>query len=148
MADCAVQQSCWLRLQAKAAVPRLGRPDDRSKTMTINPQNFLAAGKANLEAVSESAKIWAAGTQDLTKQVAASVQASYADSMAAFKALTAARSLTDVVTLQGDYSKAAIAKAVADTTKVTEASLKLAEQAMAPLTARVAVAVDSFSKAA
>jgi hypothetical protein len=37
---------------------------------------------------------------------------------------------------------------VAQSTKLTEASLKLTEQAMAPITARVTVAVQAFSKAA
>jgi phasin family protein len=117
-------------------------------TVINSTQDFVAAGKANLEAVTASGKIWAAGVQDLTKQFAATVQASYADSVANFKALTAAKSLRDVIALQGDFSKAAIAKVVAETTKVTEASIKLTEQALAPLQARVAVAVEGFAKAA
>jgi phasin family protein len=117
-------------------------------TMINSTQDFAAAGKANLEAVTASGKIWAAGVQDLTKQFAATVQASYTDSVASFKALSAAKSLKDVIALQGDYSKAALAKIVAETTKVTQASIKLTEQALAPLQARVAVAVQGFAKAA
>jgi hypothetical protein len=50
--------------------------------------------------------------------------------------------------LQGTYGKAAFANAMAVSKSLTEASLKLAEQAMGPLTARLAVAVDSLAKAA
>jgi phasin family protein len=117
-------------------------------TVINSTQDLVAAGKANLEAVNTSGKIWAAGVQDLTKQIVATMQASYEDSVVAFKALSAAKSLKDVIALQGSYSKAALAKVVSESTKVTEASIKLTEQVLAPLQARVAGVVGGFSKAA
>jgi phasin family protein len=117
-------------------------------TVINSTQDFVAAGKANLEAVNASGKIWAAGVQDLTRQMAATLQASYEESVVAFKALSAAKSLKEVIELQSNYSKAALAKAVAESKKVSETSVRLTEQVLAPLQARVAVAVGSFAKAA
>jgi hypothetical protein len=47
--------------------------------------------------------------------------------------------------LQSAFAKASMEKAMAESGKITEHSLKLAEQAFAPLTARVNAAVETFS---
>ncbi len=58
------------------------------------------------------------------------------------------KSVKEAIDIQGSYGKAAFANAVAVSKSLTEASIKLTEQAMAPLTARLAVAVDTLAKAA
>jgi phasin family protein len=118
------------------------------KTMINNSVDFAAIGKENLEAFTASGKIWAAGVQDLTKQFAATAKASIEESVATFKALSTVKSVKEAIDLQSTYSKAALAKAMTESTKLTEASIKLTEQALAPITARMAAAVEVFSKAA
>jgi len=117
-------------------------------TMTSNTQNIVAFGKANLEALVESNKIWAAGIKELSAQAAATAKASYDESLAAFKALGAVKTPAEAIELQTGFAKAAIAGAVAESKKLAEASRTLTEQALAPLTARVTAAVESFKKAA
>ena len=128
--------------------PTPSTPTKGMKTMINSTVDFAAIGKDNLEALTASSKIWLAGVQDLTKQVAATAKASLEESVATFKALTTVKSVQEAIELQTTYSKTAISKALAESTKLTEASLKLTEQAMAPITARMAVAVGAFSKAA
>ncbi len=118
------------------------------KTMINSKIDFVAAGKDNLEAFTASSKIWTAGVQDLTKQFAATTKASFEESVAAFKALTSVKSVKEAIELQTAYGKSAMTKAMAESTKLTEASRKLTEEALAPITARISVAVGSFSKAA
>jgi phasin family protein len=132
----------------QAIEPTASTPTRGMKTMINSTVDFAAIGKENLEAFSASGKIWAAGVQDLTKQFAATAKASLEESVATFKALSTVKSIKEAIDLQSAYSKAAIAKALAESTKLTEASMKLTEQAMAPITARMAAAVGSFSKAA
>ncbi|HET6305789.1 MAG TPA: phasin family protein [Rhodopila sp.] len=110
--------------------------------------DFAAIGKDNLEAFAASGKIWAAGVQDLTKQFAATAKASFEDSLATFKALSGVKSVKEAVELQSNYGKAAVTKALSETSKLTEASLKLTEQALAPITARMAATVEAFTKTA
>ena len=119
-----------------------------TKSMINSTVDFAAIGKENLEAFTASGKIWAAGVQDLTQQFAATAKASVEESVATFKALTAVKSVKEAIDLQSSYSKAAVAKALAEFSKLTEASIKLTEQALAPITARMAAAVEAFSKAA
>ena len=107
-------------------------PNQGMNTMINNNVDFAAIGKANLEAFTASGKIWAAGVQDLTKQFAATAKTSVEESVAAFKALTTVKSVKEAIDLQTAYGKTVAAKAQAESTKLTQASIKLTERAMAP----------------
>jgi phasin family protein len=96
----------------------------------------------------KSGQIWAAGVQDIGKQIAASAQASFDETMSAFKAITSAKSLKDAFDLQAGLARATLEKTVAESGKLTDASMKLTEQALAPLTARMTLAMEKFAKAA
>ena len=111
-------------------------------------EEFVAFGQGNLEALLKSGQIWAAGMQDLSKQVAASAQASFDETMSTFKAMTSVRSLKDAMDLQASLARSTMEKTLAESGKLTDASFKLTEQAIAPLTARVTLAVEKFSKSA
>jgi phasin family protein len=111
-------------------------------------EELVAFSQGNVEAILKSSQIWAAGVQDLSKSLAAAAQASFDDSMSTFKALTGVKSLKDAFELQSSFARAAMEKSLAESGKLTDASFKLTEQALAPITARVSVAVEKFAKAA
>ncbi len=111
-------------------------------------EEFVTFSQGNVEAVVKSGQIWTAGVQDLSKQVAASAQATFDETMATFKALAGVRSLKDAFELQASFARSALEKAMAELGKLTDASFKLTEQTLAPITARVSVAVEKFAKAA
>jgi phasin family protein len=117
-------------------------------TMFTNTGDFLAFGKANLEAITASRKIWLAGIQDLNKQFAGTAIAAYDESIALARALRAAKSVNDAIDLQRTLGVASVSRAAADAKTLADASVKLTEQAMAPLKARVALAIGSLKKAA
>jgi phasin family protein len=117
-------------------------------TVINNSENFVAFGKANLDAVAASGQIWAAGVQDLTKQFASTLNASYEETFANFKAVSAAKSVREVIDLQNALGQAAVAKAAAESKKLIDASIKLTEQTLAPLKTRMTIAVEGFAKAA
>lgn len=111
-------------------------------------EEFVAFGQGNVEAFVKSSQIWAAGVQDLSKQAAATAQAQFEDTMSVFKAMTSIKSVKDLFELQSTYAKAAVEKTMSESGKLTDASMKLTEQALAPIAARVTIAVETFSKAA
>jgi phasin family protein len=86
--------------------------------------------------------------QELTKQIASSAKASFDESVSTFKAISTAKSVKEAMELQSTFAKAALEKAMAESNKLTDASIKLTEQTLAPITARVTVAVETFGKAA
>ena len=118
------------------------------KTMMKSTEDFVAFGQANLEAFMKSGQIWSAGVQELTKQFATTAKASFEESVSTFKAISTAKSVKEAMELQTTFAKAALEKAMAESNKLTDASIKLTEQTLAPITARVTVAVETFGKAA
>ena len=109
-------------------------------------EELMAFSQGNLEAVVKSGQIWAAGVQDISKQMAASMQASFDDTMSVFKALTGVKSVKDAIDLQSGLARSAMEKTLTESGKLTDASMKLTEQTLAPLTARLSLAIEKFAK--
>ena len=111
-------------------------------------EDFLAFGQGNMEAMMKSGQIWATGVQDLSKQMSITAQTNLDETMSAFRAVSGLKSVRDLIDLQSGFARTAMEKAMAETGRLTDASLKLAEQAMAPITARVTLAVETMVKPA
>jgi phasin family protein len=111
-------------------------------------EDFVAFSQGNIEAFVKAGQIWTTGLQDLSKHFVASAKESLDESIATFKAISTAKSLKDALDLQSAYARSTVEKTLAESGKLTDASFKLTEQALAPLTARVTVAVEKFSKTA
>jgi phasin family protein len=111
-------------------------------------EELVAFGQGNMEALVKSGQIWAAGVQDISKQIAANAQASFDETMSTFKAFSSVKSLKDAFDLQANLARATMEKTLAESGKLTDASLKLTEQTLAPITARVSLAVEKFAKSA
>ena len=111
-------------------------------------EEFVSFGQGNMEAMIKSSQIWAAGIQDLSKSFAATAQAQMDQTVATWKALAGVKSLKEAVELQTNLARASVEAAMTETGKLTDASMKLAEQTFAPITARVTLAVEKFGRAA
>ena len=111
-------------------------------------EEFMTFNQANIEAFVKSGQIFATGLQDLSKQFAATMQATFDETMSTYRAMSSVRSIKEAVDLQATLARSTLEKAVAQGGQVAETSFKLAEQAIAPLASRVSVAVESFGKAA
>jgi phasin family protein len=120
---------------------------DMDKTIKAT-EDLVAFGQGNLEAFVKASQIWAAGVQELSRTVAATAQAQLDETLATVKALAGVKSLKEAVDLQTTLARASAEKVATEASKLTDASLKLAEQTWAPLTARVNLAVEKFSHAA
>ncbi len=110
-------------------------------------EQFITFGQGNVEAMVKSSQIVASGLQDLSKQMAANAQAVVEESLSTFRAIAGVRSVKEVFDLQTSFARASLEKAMSQTGQITEASLKLAEQAYSPLAARATLAVESSKPA-
>ena len=122
--------------------------ETKMEKITQTTEELVSFSQANVEAIVKSSQIWAAGVSDIGKTFAATAQAQIDATMATLKAITGVKSFKDAVELQTTLTRSSVESAVAETGKLTDASMKLAEQAFAPITARVNVALAKFSKAA
>ena len=103
-------------------------------------------GKDNVQAVMTSGAILAKGVQDLNDVWLGLARASVEDAVGAAKALFGCKTLPEVVELQTGLAQAQYEKFVAESRRLSDMSAKLAENTSAPITARVTVAVEKFTK--
>jgi len=108
-------------------------------------EQLVQFSQGNVEALVKSSQIMATGFQEMTKLWASHAQSSLDHTMTTFKAMTGVKSIKEAMDIQTAYAKDAMEKAVAESGKLTEQSMKLAEQALAPISARVNAAVETFS---
>ena len=111
-------------------------------------EEMVAFSQGNLEAMVKSGQIWVAGVQDIGRQMAATAQSSLDETLSTFKAMSSAKSLKDAFDLQSSLARATLEKTMSESGKLTDASVKLTEQVMAPLTDRFSAAMEKFGKAA
>jgi phasin family protein len=103
-------------------------------------------GRGNLEAFTKAAQTWATGTQDLARQAMALAQGLTDQTLEGAKALAGVKSLNEAAEIQAKFAKAALERSVAEGAKFQEAVFKLTEQTVAPLSARMTVAVEKITK--
>lgn len=106
------------------------------------------AAKGNVEAVVESGKIMAAGMQDMGKSYAEEAKSAYETLTADLKEMAGVKSPTELFQLQGKIMRRNFDAMVATASKNSESAMKLANDAFAPISARVNLAVEKMSKAA
>jgi phasin family protein len=98
--------------------------------------------QGNVEAVVKSSQIWATGLQDMSKHFASRAQTTMEETMSTLRAMSSVKSLQEAFELQSSFARSSLEKALSEGTKLTETGMKLAEQAVAPITARVNAAVE------
>jgi len=126
--------------------------NDRAKvaveksTKLVEEANEFAKG--NLEAIVESGKITAKGLESFGQEAADYSRKSFETATAALKGMASVKSPTEFFKLQSDFFRSTFDSAVAETSKNTEALMKLAGEAAQPLSNRVAVAAEKIKVAA
>lgn len=111
-----------------------------------NYDEMIALGTANAEAVVRANTILAEGVAELHKQVFAQAQAEIENGMETCKALFACKNVQDVMAFQTKLAQTSMDKAMAQSNKLSEMTVKVANQAAEPISARVNVAVEKFMK--
>lgn len=124
---------------------RAGDVLEKGKKLAADGYEFQ---KANVEAVIEAGKIAAKGAQEIGKTNVEFAKANFEDVQVAVKELTSVKTPTDFVKLQGDFARKGFDTAVSQTTKNTEAMVKLVTDAFQPISNRMAATTDLFKKAA
>jgi len=105
-------------------------------------------GKGNVDAVVEAGTVWAKGAEQISKQVMALTQNSVQSSVVTAKALMGCKTLREVIDLQADFARSNFDTLVNEGTKLGELSFKVANEAIAPIQARVTKTVEKLTKTA
>jgi phasin family protein len=98
--------------------------------------------KGNVEALVASSKIAAKGVETLGQEVADYGRKSFEEASAALKSFAEVKSPTDLFRLQSEYAKSAFDSVVAESSKFSEALIKLGGEVIEPITSRYSIAAD------
>ncbi|HWL21174.1 MAG TPA: TIGR01841 family phasin [Bradyrhizobium sp.] len=109
-------------------------------------EDFSAFGKDNFEAMVQANTLFAKGIEDFGKEFLSLTQANLETAATATKAIFSAKSLKEVVELNSELTKSGIEKLVSTSSKLSELGMKVTTDALAPINARVNVAVDKLLK--
>ena len=105
-------------------------------------------GKGNVEALVESGKIAAKGFEALGQGYADYARKQFEGTTAALKSFAAVKSPTEFFKLHSDYVRGQFDSFVAESSKNTEAMIKLAGDVAKPISNRVALAAEKIKVAA
>jgi hypothetical protein len=108
-------------------------------------KDVAAFNQGSMEALTQAGKILTAGSQDLFRQMAVSTQSAFAEVMSGFQALAGAKTVAERLELQASLARASATRAVTEGSRFAQASIDLVEKASAPLTARAALAAETFA---
>src|SRR3546814_9295366 len=100
------------------------------------------SSKCNVDALFASSKIAAKGVETLGQEAADYGRTSFEEASAALKSFAEVKSPTDFFKLQSDYVRSAFDNLVAESSKMSEAVIKLAGEVAEPITSRYTVAAE------
>lgn len=103
-------------------------------------------GKGNVEALIESGTIATRGAEDLGREVTAYAQSTFDRSISTGKAILTAKSVKEVIDLQAEFAKSSMDGFLSEASRIQELTSSVTNAAMAPLNARLNVAVETFTK--
>ncbi|ASG20639.1 MULTISPECIES: phasin family protein [Nitrospirillum] len=109
-------------------------------------EELTAFNKETVDALVLSSTVLAKGLESLSKSFVAYAQSSLESSVSATKALLAVKTLREAVDLQSEFAKTSFDTLVSEATKTSELSVKLANEAIEPISARVNAVVTKFGK--
>lgn len=104
--------------------------------------------KGNMDAVVESGKILASGMQDMARETVQDAKSVFQQTTEDMRLMAAVKSPTELLKLQSEFARRNFDAVVKYGSKRTEANIKLANEAFAPIQNRMSVAGKKLSKAA
>lgn len=109
-------------------------------------EELSAAAKDALDAVVASSEVLSQGLQNLGNTVYGLAQQSVDEGVALSKQLMAAKTMRELIDLQSAQVKAQLDRLLTEAPRLGDLSVKLVEDAVAPLNARVKAVVEKFTK--
>lgn len=109
-------------------------------------EDLLSATKDTVDAMVKSGSIMAQGWQDVTKAMMGFARSSVEDTFAHGRAVGGVKSVHEFIELNQGFAKAGFDKAIAETGKISEMSMKVVEEAATPLNGRIEVVMDKLMK--
>ncbi|MCR9257167.1 MAG: phasin family protein [Alphaproteobacteria bacterium] len=109
---------------------------------------MVAFNKQNVDAYVEAGNVVQKAVEDLSKEATSFAQSATDKAVAHTKALMGCKTFAEVVQLQNTFAKESFDTYVQQSSKVSELSMKAANDAFAPIKGRMSAAAEKFGKPA
>lgn len=124
------------------------RGQDMVKKSQKAAEELAELAKANVEALTEAGRIAASGAKTLGQDLLASGREGFEQASASVKTLADAKSPTEFVQLQAELARTSFDRMVAEGSKFAEAMVKLAGEAVQPISNRASINAERMSEIA
>jgi len=111
-------------------------------------EDAAQVGKENVEAAIKSGQILAKAAEEMGKAIYGFTQASVEMGVQASKAMMGVKTLKDLMDVQSEYAKNSLDHLISGTSKISDMAVKVANEAMEPISQRVNEAIEKIGKAA
>ena len=111
-------------------------------------EELAELAKANVEALTESGRIAATGAKALGQDILASGREGFERASGAMKTLADAKSPTEFIQIQSELARTGFDRAVAESSKFAEAFVKLAGEAIQPISNRATINAERIGELA
>ena len=134
------------RVAADRLQAAFGDVNERAKTSMEKSAKIMEEmtelTRGNVEALVASSKVAARGVETLTQEVADFNRRSFEQASTALKSFTEVKSAADFFRLQSDFARTQFDAMVSESSKMSEAMIKLAGDVAQPITSRYTVAAE------
>lgn len=129
----------------------LGDVNERARTAfeknTRLVEELTELTRGNVEALVASTKVAARGVEALSQEAADYGRKSFEEASTALRSLTEVKSPTDLFRLQSEFAKSQFDSIVAESSKLSDAVIKMAGEMFEPLSSRYSVAAERVKSA-
>jgi len=120
---------------------------EKASTAALKGYDEVATmNKTSMDAYVKSSNIFVKGVEDLGKAYFAFAQTTAESNAAAAKKLMTAKTINDVVDIQADIARTGFDSWVAESTKMSEMGMKVANEAIEPIQAQFTAVVEKMTK--
>ena len=135
------------KAQAEKAVAVTTAQAEKASAAAFKGYDDVAAmGQETLDAYVKSTTLFAKGFELFSREVLAFTQSSIENNAAVTQAMFSAKSMQELVDLQAEYSRKSFDSVVAESGKLTEMSMDVANKAMEPIKTQVDQNVEKLFK--
>ena len=115
---------------------------DMTQKATQAGKDFVVFTQGNVEAIAQASQVFAAGAQDLMREMMEAGQAIMQESLSNMRAAAAAKTPKAAIELQANFIRSSTIQVITESARIAQSGVDLAERVSAPLVARVVVATE------
>ena len=120
--------------------------EQASENLFQRYEEVASLGKGNVDACVLSTTVFAKGVETMSKELMSIAQSAVEANVATAKALFGAKTVREMIDLQTEFSRSRFDSLVAESAKLTELSMALANDAIEPIQLRMNVTVEKLMK--